>query len=158
MDQDLHLARRVVVHLADLDFPLLVGLDDGVDQGARRVAIRDLGDGQRTVVHLRDPRPDLHHAAAVAVVVLRHVHQAARLKVGVERELLAAQTGHGGVDQLVEIVRQDLRRQPHGDALRPLRQQQGELDRQADRLAVAPVVRLLPDGRLGVKHRLEREP
>ena len=158
MDQDLHLARRVVVHLADLDFPLLVGLDDGVDQGARRVAIGDFGDGQRAVVHLRDPRPDLHHAAAVAVVVLRHVHQAARLKVGVEREFLAAQTGHGGVDQLVEIVRQDLRRQSHGDALRPLRQQQGELDRQADRLAVAPVVRLLPDGRLGVKHRLEREP
>jgi hypothetical protein len=62
-----------------------------------------------------------------------------------------------GVDQFVEVVRQHLAAQAHGDALATLCQQQGELHRQEDRLLVAPVVAELPFGGLRVEDHVVRE-
>ena len=59
--------------------------------------------------------------------------------------------GDAGVDKLHEVVGQDFRRQTYGDAVRALRQQQRELDRQRDRLLLAAVVGEHPLGGLLVE-------
>ena len=150
--QYLDVARCQVFHFAYLDFALLAGLHDGVAHAGHGLAVGYLADGQRLVVHLLDARADAHRTAAFTVVVLRHVDAAPRLEVGIERERFAPQTGYA---QLVEVVRQDLGRQADGNAFHALHQQQGELDGQGDRLAIAAVVGQLPLGGLGVEHHVE---
>ena len=63
----------------------------------------------------------------------------------------------GGITDLAEIMRQDLRRKANGDTLGALCQQQRELHRQGDRLLVAAVVRHFPVGGLRIEHRVEGE-
>ncbi|MEY3073315.1 MAG: hypothetical protein RLZZ353_1511 [Actinomycetota bacterium] len=67
--------------------------------------------------------------------------------------------GDGGVDQLAEVVRRDVRRHPDGDAGRAVREQVREPCRQDDRLLlVAVVVRDEVDGLLvEVAQQLHRE-
>ena len=65
--------------------------------------------------------------------------------------------GDAGVDKLVEVVRQNLRRETDGDAVRPLGQQQRELDGQRHRLLVAAVVGTHPLGGLLVENHVEGE-
>ena len=156
--QYLDAARCQVLHLAYLDFALLAGLHDGVAHAGHGLAVGDFADGERLVVYLLDFRADAHRAAAFAVVVLRHVDAAARLEVGVEAEVFAVEVADGGVAQLVEVVGQDFGRQADGNAFHALGQQQGELDGQGDRFAVAAVVGQLPFRRLGVEHYVEGKP
>ena len=52
-------------------------------------------------------------------------------------------------------MRKNLRRQTYGNAFRTLCQQQWELDRERDGFFVAPIVRQLPFGGLGVENRIE---
>ncbi len=157
LHDDLHVLGRVVVHAADLDLALLVGLDDRLlDRlGGRRIG--NFGNGQRPFVDLRYLGAHLHHPAPQAVVVARHVDHAARRKVGIELERLAAQMRDGCMDQLVEVVRQDLRRQSHGDAVGTLRQQQREFDGKRHRLLLAAIVGEHPLGGLLVEDHVERE-
>ena len=68
-----------------------------------------------------------------------------------------AQDRDGGVDQFVEIVRQDLAGEADRDAFHALREQQRELHRQGDRLLVAAVVTGQPVGGLRVEDDVERE-
>ena len=156
--QYLDAARCQVLHLAYLDFAFLAGLHDGVAHAGHGLAVGDFADDQRLVVYLLDARTDANRTAAFAVVVLRHVDAAPRLEVGVEAEVLAVQVADGGVAQLVEVVGQDFGRQADGNAFHALGQQQGELDGQGDRFAVAAVVGQLPFRRLGVEHHVEGKP
>ncbi len=153
--QYLHAARCQVLHLARLYLPLVDGLDDAVAHRSHRLAVRNRAYGQSAVVHLLNLGAHPYRAAPLPVVVLGHIHQAPRLEVGIQAELLAVQVAHRRVAQLVEVVRQYLRREPHGDALHPLRQQQGELHGQGHRFPVAPVVREFPLRCLGVEHHLQ---
>ena len=150
-----HLFGREVVRLAYLDFALLAGADDALDELARGSAVGDFADDKRLVVQFAYLGAYLHHAAPLAVVVTAHVDGAARGEVGIQRERLAAQAGHRGIEQLVEVVGQYLRVQPHGDAFHALHQQQGKLDGQRDGLLVAPVVGEFPLRHLGAEHRFE---
>ena len=114
-----------------------------------------IDDREGTVVDFLDFGAHLHAAAPLAVVVFGHIDVAARLEIGVEVELLAPQIGYGRLQNLVEVVRQNLRRQTNGNTLGPLGQQQGEFHRQRHRLLLAAVVREFPLGRLGIEHHVE---
>ena len=67
------------------------------------------------------------------------------------------QVRDGRLAELVEVVRQDLRRETHGNALSALCQQQRELHGQADGLLIAAVVGEFPLRRLGVEDHVEGE-
>ncbi len=157
VDDDFHLFGGVVVHFPYLDFSLFVGLDDGLLDGLGCGAVGDFGNGERALVDFGDACAHLHYAAAQSVVVARHVDEAARLEVGIERERFAPQTGYGGVDEFVEVVRQDFRGEAHRDTLYPLRQQQRELHGQRDGFLVAAVIGEHPLRGLGIEHHVEGE-
>ena len=106
--QYLYAAGGEVLHFADFDFPLLAGFHDGVAYARHGLSIRNLLDGKRLVVYLLYLGTHAHAAAALAVVVFGDVDAAARLKVGIELELLVVQVADGGVAQFVEVVRQYL--------------------------------------------------
>ena len=114
MHYDACLVRGVVVDLAYLDFSILRGLEYRLDDFRRGFGERYLGDGKGGVVDFFDFGADKHFAAALAVVVAANVDETAGGEVGEERELLAAQMRHGGVDDFVEIVGKDGRRHAHG--------------------------------------------
>ena len=157
LDHDLHLVGRIVVHLADLDLSLVVGLDDRLlDRlGGRRIG--DLRDGEGPLVDLRDLRTHLDRTAPQTVVVAAYVGHAARREVGVKLEITSLEVRDGRVDQLVEVVRQDLRCEAHGNTVRALRQQQRELDRQRNGFFIAAVVGAHPLGGLAVENHLKGE-
>ena len=72
-------------------------------------------------------------------------------------ELLAVEVTDGGVADFVQVVRQYLATQAHGNALGALCQQQGELHGQRHRLLVAAVVGEFPLRRLRVEDHVEGE-
>ena len=157
MHQDFDVARRVVVDLLYLDFAFVVGFQYRVNQRRGGFPVGNLADDERFVVLLGDFGTHFHRAAPLAVVVFRDVDVSARLEIGIEREIFPFEIGDGGVEQFVEVVGQNLGRESHRDAFHALRQQQREFDRKRHRLAVAPVVGELPDGRFGVEHRFQGE-
>ena len=140
MNEYRRLRRCVVLYLADLYLTLVVGLEDGFYQRICRLAEWQLRDIQRLGVNFLDFCAYLQRAAAASVVVARHVDEAARGKIGIESELLVADARYRRIDDLVEIMRQYLRRKTHGYALRTLREQQRVLGGQRHRLALAAVV------------------
>ena len=121
--QYFHAGGRVVVHLADFDFPLVVGFENAVDQARGGLAEGDFADSERLVVDFLNLGAYFHVAAAHTIVVARHVDAAAREEVGVKAEWLSVQVADGGIAELTEVVRQDFCRKPHGNAFRALRQQ-----------------------------------
>ena len=149
-DDDLGSGAGVVLDLADLDFAAFAGLEDALDDGAGGLAIGHVLDQQRLVVEFLDFGTHTHIAAAFAVVIVAHIDVAARLEVGIEVELLAAQVADGGIADLVEVVGQDFARQAHGNTLGALGEQQGKLGGQRQRFALAAVVGKAPVGHLGV--------
>ena len=157
VNDDLDLLRGVILHLADLDLALLVSFDDRLLDTFGCSRKRNLGDGQRALVDLRDTCSNLHRATAQTVIVARAIDQTSRRKVGQQGELLALQVRHASVNQLVEVVGQDLRRQTYGDTLHALRQQQRELNRQRYRLLITTVIRRHPLGGFGIEHHIERK-
>ena len=154
---NLHLGRCQVGHVARLDLAFLNSFGDALNQGVDGLREGNLANDKRLLVLFLNLRTHLQHTAALSVVIFRHVDAAARQEVGVQLERLSVQVFDGGVAQLIEVVRQNLRRQSYGNALGTLRQQQRKLRRQRDRLFVAAVVRQLPLGGLWVEHHVERK-
>ena len=112
----------------------------GDDDAVADASLLDLGDG-----------PHLDGAAAGPVGVedaLAPEDQRARREVGaldelhqvVGRGLGMVQHVDGGVDHLAHVVRRDVGRHAHGDALRPVDEQVGEARRQHHRLVRGAVV------------------
>ena len=163
MNQDFHARRRHVLHLAHLDLAFLGGLQDAVDELAgllrrtRGLAEGYLRDGEGLGVALLDFRTHPHHAASLAVVVFRHIDAAPRGEVRIELEGLVVEISDSRIAQLVQVMRQDLRAESHGNTLGSLCQQQRELHGQRDGLLVAAVVAELPLRRLRVEDHIEGE-
>jgi hypothetical protein len=86
---DLHLVRGVVVDARDLDASTLGRRLDRADQALGRGAVRDLTDRHPLLVDRFDPRADVDLAAPV--VVGGDVDEAARRKIGRQRDGLALQ-------------------------------------------------------------------
>ena len=151
VDDDFDLGCRHVLDLLDLDLALILGFQDGIDDDLGGLAVGDLRDGDGVLVALLDLGADLDHAAAAPFLVLRAVGVTAGGEVRIELDLLAFQDVDGGVEQLVEVVRQDLRRHADCDAFCALREQERETHRELDRLLVATVVGRHPVRDLGVE-------
>ena len=148
---------RVVVHVLDLDFSLVVCFDNAFNQAHGRCAVRDFADGERLVIDLFNLRADLDLAPALTVVVVRHVDDAAREKVRVKRKLLAAQAGDASFAELAEVVGEDGSRETDGDTIDALCQKQRELDRERDRFFTTAIVTRDPFRRFGVEHDIDSE-
>ena len=140
MDHDVHLVGGHVLYFLDFDLALLLGLQDGLDYVLGVFAVGDFGDGYRVLVDFLDTGAHLHAAAPLSGHVLAAVGEAAGGEVGVDFVAAALEYGHGGVDELVEVVRENLRGQSDSDALGALREQEGEAHRQLYGLAVPSVV------------------
>ena len=151
VDDDLDLLRGHVLDLLDLDLALFAGLQDGVDQHVGGLPVGDFRDVDRVLVDLLDLGADLDDAAALAGVVLAAVGVAAGREVGIELIRLLPQDGDGGVEKLVEVVRENLGGHTDGDAFRALREQERETHRELGRLLVAAVVGGHPAGDLRVE-------
>ena len=95
--------------MASLYLAFLDGFQYGVDNGLGGLREGYLANDQRLGVQLLYLRAYLEHAAALAVVVFRHVDAAASREVGIEVELLAVKVGDGGIAYLYEVVREDFR-------------------------------------------------
>ena len=154
VNDHLHLVGGVVLHPLDLDLALVVGLEDALDEGGRGHAVRHLLHDEGLVVLLAQLGPDPDTSAPEAVVVLLTVGLSSGREVRQKLEAAALEVGHRPVDELVEVVRQHLARQADGDALRPLLEQQRELDGQGLRLLVPAVIAGQPVGRLRIEKRL----
>ena len=163
MDEYLGLGSCEVLHIAYLYLSLLVGLQYAVDKGAGLtggacgLAVGYLGDGQCLAVALLYLGTHAHSPSALSVIVLAHVDTAACGEVGIEMELLPMQVGDGCIAYLSQVVGQYLAVQTHSDAFGTLRKQERELHRQGDRFLVAPVIRQLPLGGLGVEDNIQSE-
>ena len=154
-DDNLGGGTGVVLDLADFYLATLTGLEDGLDDVTRGLAVGHVLDQQRLVVKFLDFGTHAHVAAAFAVIVVAHVDVASRLEVGIEVELLAAQVADGGVNDLVEVVGQDFARQTDGDTLGTLCEQQRELGGQGERLTLTSVIGHAPVGHFGVIDRIK---
>ena len=106
VDEDFHLVGGHVLDLLDLDLPLVLGLEDGLDEVLGVLAEGYLRDGDGALVYLLYTRAHLHAPAALALHILAAVGEAAGGEVGIQFVRLALEYGHGGVQQLVEVVRQ----------------------------------------------------
>ena len=149
MHEYLGLGGGDVVDFPYFYFALVVGFQYRVDDDGCRFSVGYFGDGQCALVAFLDFGPYLYRAAPFAVVVAGDVDESAGLEVGIERERLPLQVGDGGVEQLVEVVRQDFDRQSHGDAFHALCQQEREFGGQCDGFFVAAVVGGTPFGDFG---------
>lgn len=140
VDEDFDTFTRVVVHVLNLDFALVVCLYDAVDKACGRRAVRDFPDGERLVVDLFDFCADADLAAAHAVVVVAHVDDAAGKEVRVKRELLPFEDSDACFAKFAEVVGENARGKAHGDAVDTLCQEQREFDREGDRFFATAIV------------------
>ena len=157
LDQDLDLVRSIVIDMPDPGPALCVCCEDGLDQRGRCRAVGNLGHGEKVLAALLDARPDLNPAAAHAIVVFRKIGDAAGGKVRDDPERLSLEMIDCRTAEVVEVVREDLRREPDRDTLGTLGQHERKLDRQGDRFLRAAVVAELPDRCLGIEHHLARK-
>ena len=157
MYNDLDFTRGVVLHPLDLDFALVVGLQDALDERTGGDTKWQLTDDERFVVRLFDATAHADLSAAQSVVVILYVGRSACREVRVQCEAFALKGGDARVNELDEVVRERFARQTHGDPFHPGCQQQRELDGQCLRLLVATVVALQPRRRLRVEEDLGTE-
>ena len=138
-----------------LPFALAARIDSISDLGGD--AVGELGDGEQVLRALLDLRADLHLPAALAVVVFGKIGGAAGREIRENAERFPLQVIDRRAAEIVEIVRQDLRREADRDAVGAFEQHDGKLRRQRDRLLVAPVVAELPGRGLRVEEHVLRE-
>ena len=155
MDENFHLLGREILDLSYLDAPLVGRLLDAFAQRIHRFAVWQFGDRNGFAVAFLHACAHFHTATAQTVVVARNVDESARLEIGIEVKGFAPQAGDGRIAQLAEVMGQDLRTQPHGNAFGSLRQEQRELHRQGHRLLVAAVVGEFPLRRFGIEQHIE---
>ena len=155
VDNNFHVGRCHVLHLANLDFSLLAGADDAVNEGHNILAKGNFGDDQRLVVQFLNLRAHLDRTTAHTVVVLRDIDGTARLEIGIEAEVLALQIGNGGLAEFAKVVGKNLCAQTHGNAFCALGQQERELHGQGHGFAVAAIVGEFPLRSLGIEEHVE---
>ena len=154
-DLYLHLFPGEVADSGDLDLVGARRVLDGSDQHLGGDAEGELPDDDPLGIPgvQFGPYQDLPHP----VLVVGNVGQTARREIGVENELVPAEARLHGVQDLVEVVREDLRGHPDGYALGPLNEHYGDLGRERHRLLLPSVVRILVLGEVGIVENLLRK-
>ncbi len=155
MNQYVGMFRRIVINLTYFDFPLFKCLQYRIDYHTGSLAIRDFRHSKRLIVNLLDFGTHFHCPTSLTIIITADIDIAAGGEIGIERKLLAAQISHTGIEYFIEIVGQNLRRQPNRNTFHPLEKQQWKLHRQRHRLFVAPVIRRNPVGYLPVIERVK---
>ena len=155
--EDFDFFTRVVVDVLNLDFTLVVSLHDAFDQAYGGGAVRDFADSEGLVVDLFNLRAHADLAAALAVVVVAHIDDAAGKEIRVQRKLFALQNRDACFAEFAEVVGEDRGRKTHGNAVHTLCQEQRELDRERHRFLAAAVVARNPFGGFGVEHDIDRK-
>ena len=140
MDKDVRCRAGKVVDLLDLDLSALLGLHDGLLYGVRGLAERNLCDRQCILIDLLDLRAYLYLTSLLLAAVLRAVCISSCKEVREDLEVLSFKNGYRCVDELVEVVRQNLRCESGTDTFSTLSEQDRELHRKLDWLLVATVV------------------
>ena len=69
MYQDLYILGSIVIDLLDLDLPLVIGCQDGIDDGIGGGPERYLGDDQCLLIDLADLCPGADLSPACPVIV-----------------------------------------------------------------------------------------
>ena len=152
VDEDFDLVGGHILYLLDFYLALVLGFENGLYEVLGVFAVGDFGDGDGALVDFFDFGAHLHPAAPLALHILRAVGRAAGREVGVELERLAFEYGHGGVQEFVEVVRENLGGETHADAVGALGEQQREAHGELRGLVVAAVVGFHRRGHLGVEH------
>ena len=140
MDDKVRLCGGHVFDLLDLDFSLVLRLQDGIHEDMSRLSVRYLLDGQCVLVDLLDFCPYLDAAPALSLHVFGTVGESSCRKVRKQLERLAFEICYGCVYQFIEIMRKDLGCHTDGDSFRALCEQQRETYRELYRFLVSSVV------------------
>ena len=156
-DDDVHLVSCEIVDLLDLDLAGFLCLKNGLDHHWGCLAERNLCDCQGVLVNLLDLCADLDLATLALAAVLRAVCRTSCEEVREDLEILALKNRDGSVDELIEVMRKDLRCETSADTLCTLCKQDRELDWKFHRLLVAAVVRCHPVGGLRIEDNLLSE-
>lgn len=154
LDVELYILGGIIRYALDLDLAAVVSLQDAIDKRRRSDAVRDIADDKGLCVQLFDACPYANLASARAIVIVGHVNHAARLEIGVKLKATALEVPDSGLDELAEIVRKNLSREAHRNAVCALREQQRELHRECYRLIFASIVRELPCCGLAIESNL----
>ena len=117
-----------------LIFPFSLAFEDNIDQTGGGGSIGDFIDDQGVFVQLTDLGPDPDFASPIPVVVGLNINDSSSLKVRIELEFFSFEVLDTGVEELHKVVREYFGRKAHGNPLRPLGQQQRELDRANERV------------------------
>ena len=155
MNQDLHSLSCVILNLANLDFALVVGLQNGVYQARRRRAKGNFRDRQGLLINHADACTNTDLATAVAIIVSRGIGNASRREIWHQLEATPLQMLDGCVNQLYKVVRHDLRRQTHRNTLSALRQKQWEFHRKRQGFTSTTIIARLPISDLRIEGYLQ---
>ena len=140
VDHDVGLVCRKVVNLLDLDLALFLSLDNGIDDDMGGLAERNFGNCQCILVNFLDLRTNLYYTAPFALHIFAAVSISCSREVRIKFEILALKMSNGGVDEFIEIMRENFRSETDCDTLSALCKQQRELDRKFHRLLITAVV------------------
>ena len=154
IDKDIRRCGRVILNAGNLEVPLLHRRLDARDNGLRGGTERNLRDADKAFGGGIQLGTAAQAAVPRAIVIVTDIQQPTRGEIRIQLKGFTAQIVDGGIDQLVEIVRQDATIHAHGNTESPLGQQQRELDRQRHGLLVAAVVTQLPLRHLGTENHL----
>ena len=157
VDYDVHLIGGHVFDFLDLDFPLVLCLQDGVFDHLRGLPIRDFRYGDSILVDFIDFGADFHASASGSVLVIAAIGIASCREVRINREILALENVYRGIKEFIEIVRQYFGCHSHGNSFRALSQEKRKSNRKLGRLLIATVVGGHPVGDFRVEDNFLRE-
>ena len=152
VNHNLYLLRSHILYFLNLDFALVLCLQDGVYHLLGGLSVRNLRYGDGILVNLLNARAYLYNTAALAGHVFGALREAAGREVRENLVGLSLKDGDGCIQKFVEVMRENLGSHTHGNALSSLRQKQRETYRELRRLLVAAVIGRHPVGNLRVEY------
>ena len=108
MNQNFHIGRGIVIYLTDFNFSFITGTDDGFNQLRGVCSERDFSNGKRFVVNLPYFCTNLDRTTTFAIIIPADIDRTASLEIVLKNKSFTSQMSNAGIQQLVEIMRQDL--------------------------------------------------
>jgi hypothetical protein len=137
--------------------PFIIGFNDGIDQSGCSGTVREVGNNQGFFVFDADAGTNTDAAAPFAVIIIGNINHAPGGEVGMQLEGFTPETGDGGINEFVEVVREDAGGQSDGYTFYTLGQQQGEFHGQSFGFSFTSVISQFPLGCFGVKDHFTRK-
>ena len=157
MYEDFYIRRCDVFYLTSLDFSLFYCLGNAFDEAYRGFAVWYFADDERLVVEFVNLGSYLQNTTSLPIVVFAYVDGTTSREIGVDTERFSLEIVDGCIAKVVEVMRQYLAAQSHGDTLGTLCQKQWKFGWQGDRFFVSSVVGELPIGSFRVEYYIQGE-